>query len=101
MSDQHEQSALTFIDQIACMSDRELRANYLVAGEAGDPWADSWRQRAKSGESIFDEPHPACGKRRWGSIVGIGRKGQGSNPRHARIVAAIPLCLLRDPFLPR
>lgn len=42
MADDHEQTALTYIDQIACMTDDELRKAYFeTAGEPGDPWADA------------------------------------------------------------
>ena len=40
--DDSEATALTFIDRIACMTDSEVRAEYLKTdGEAGDAWADA------------------------------------------------------------
>lgn len=45
MTDRHEDTALSYIDRIACMSDAELRSAYLESdGEPGDPWPDALAQ---------------------------------------------------------
>ena len=40
MADDHEATALTYIDRIACMSDKEVRALYLATDGEG-AWADA------------------------------------------------------------